>query len=66
MLGVLRQEEQIVKKLTEQGIYKQTEYLSLLVNLRQQEVVTAQSGYQFKTDFEIAKLLYAVFLIRPV
>ena len=61
MLGVLRQEEQLVKKLTEQGIYKQTEYLSLLVNLRQQEVVTAQSGYLFKTDFESLNYLCGIF-----
>jgi hypothetical protein len=52
VLDFLWQEEQIVKKLTEQGIYKQTEYLSLLVNLRQQELITAQMDYRLKTDFE--------------
>jgi outer membrane protein TolC len=61
VLGFLRQEEEIVKKLTEQGIYKQTEYLSLLVNLRQQELITAQAGYRFKTDFESLNYLCGIF-----
>jgi len=57
ILAVLRQEEQIVRKLTENGVYKQTEYLSLLVNLRQLEIRNLQSGIQSKTDLE---LLYAL------
>ncbi len=57
VIAVLRQEEQIVKKLTENGVYKQTEYLSLLVNLRQQEIHAMQSAIQSKTDLE---LLYAL------
>jgi len=52
VLGVLRQEEQLVKKLAEKSVYKQTEYLSLLVNLRQQEIFTAQTGIQYKADLE--------------
>jgi outer membrane protein TolC len=60
VLDVLRQEEHIVKKLTEQSIYKQTEYLSLLVNLKQQELITAQSKYQFKTDFESLNYLCGI------
>ena len=54
---MLRQEEQIVRKLTENGVYKQTEYLSLVVNLRQLEIHNLQSGIQSKTDLE---LLYAL------
>jgi len=61
VLGIMRQEEQIVKKLTEQGIFKQTEYLSLLVNRRQQEFLTAQSGYQYKTDLELLNYLCGIF-----
>jgi outer membrane protein TolC len=57
VIAVLRQQEQIVKKLTEHGVYKQTEYLSLLVNLRQQEIHAAQSAIRSKTDLE---LLYAL------
>jgi outer membrane protein TolC len=61
VLGVFRQEEQIVRKLTEQGVYKQTEYLSLMVNLHQQELITAQSGYRFKNDFEKLNYLCGIF-----
>ncbi len=53
VIAVLRKEEQIVKKLTENGVYKQTEYLSLLVNLRQQEIHARQSVIRSKTDLEI-------------
>jgi outer membrane protein TolC len=61
VLSVFRQEEQIVRKLTEQGVYKQTEYLSLMVNLHQQELITAQSGNRFKTDFEKLNYLCGIF-----
>ena len=56
VLEILRQEEKIVKQLTETGQYKQTEYLSLLVNLRQQELAVSQSYSQLKTD--LANLNY--------
>jgi outer membrane protein TolC len=46
ILNLLKEQVQIVKTLAESGVYKQTEYLSLLVNLRQEEVVTAQSFSQ--------------------
>ncbi len=61
VLDVLRQEEQIVKKLAENGIYKQTEYLSLLVNLQQQEIITALSGVQSKTDLELLNSMCGIF-----
>jgi outer membrane protein TolC len=57
VLAVLREEEQIVKKLTENGVYKQTEYLSLLVNLRQEEIQVRQSAIKSRTDLQ---LLYAL------
>jgi outer membrane protein TolC len=61
VLDVFRKEETMVKELTEQGVYKQTEYLALMVNLRQQELITAQSGYQFKNDFESLNYLCGIF-----
>jgi outer membrane protein TolC len=61
VFDVLKKEEQIVRKLTEQGIYKQTEYLSFLVNVRQQELVKAQSHFQFKTDLESLNYLCGKF-----
>jgi outer membrane protein TolC len=61
VLEILKQEEQIVKRLTEQGIYKQTEYLSFLVNVRQQEIITLQSDFQFKTDLESLNYACGIF-----
>ena len=58
---VLRQEEQIVKKLTERGVLKQTEYLSLLVNLRQQEIITAASGIQSKSELELLNVMCGIY-----
>jgi hypothetical protein len=61
VLDVFRKEEQMLKKLTEQGIYKQTEYLSLFVNLRHQELITAQSDYVFKNNLESLNYLCGIF-----
>jgi outer membrane protein TolC len=61
VLSVLRQEEQMVKKLTEEGVFKQTEYLSLLVGLRQQEIITAQSGIESKADLDILNAMCGIF-----
>jgi outer membrane protein TolC len=61
VLGLLRQEEEIVKTLAEHGIYKQTEYLSLLVNLNQQALITSQMDYRFKTDYEYLNYLCGIF-----
>lgn len=60
VLAVLRQEEQIVNKLTEKGAYHQTEYLSLVVNMRQQEIRTAQSGIQSRTDLELLNAMCGI------
>jgi outer membrane protein TolC len=61
VLDVLRQEEQLAKKLAEEGVYKQTEYLSLLVGLRQQEIVTLQSGIQYKADLELLNAMCGIY-----
>jgi outer membrane protein TolC len=61
VLDFLRQEETVVKKLAENGFYRQTEYLSFVVNIRQQELVAEQFNYQFKTDFETLNYLCGIF-----
>ncbi len=61
VLEILRHEEQIVRKLAEQGVYKQTEYLSFLVNVRQQELITSQSDFQFKNDLESLNFICGIF-----
>jgi outer membrane protein TolC len=61
VLDFLRQEERIVKKLAENGFYKQTEYLSFVVNIRQQELVAEKFDLQFKTDYETLNYLCGIF-----
>jgi outer membrane protein TolC len=51
VLGILQEGERLVKVLTEKGIYKQTEYLSMLIGLRQQELLTERNCNQCRTDF---------------
>jgi outer membrane protein TolC len=61
VLDVLRQEELIVKTLAEKGSYRQTEYLSFEVNIRQQELLTDKYRIQFKTDLETLNYLCGIY-----
>ncbi|MDE3236736.1 MAG: TolC family protein [Bacteroidota bacterium] len=54
--GLLHKEEQLLKTLTQKGVYRQTDYLSFLVNLQQQELLITQLNAQYKND--IAALNY--------
>jgi outer membrane protein TolC len=61
VLNVLRQEELIVKKLAEKGSYRQTEYLSFEVNIRQQEILSEKYGIQLRTDLETLNYLCGIY-----
>ena len=43
--------EVILKKLTQQNVYKQVDYLSFLVTLQQQELLIKQQEIQYKYDY---------------
>ena len=60
ILAVLKQQDIIAKKLTEQGVIRQTEYLSLLVNLQKQEMQVAQQLTQYKNDLATLNLLCGI------
>ena len=47
---LLFKEEIILKKLTQQNVYKQTDYLAFLVTLQQQELLVKQQDIQYKND----------------
>ncbi len=51
MLGLLRKEEVVLKKLAERGTYKQTEYLSFLVSQRQQSLQVERLKSQYQSDY---------------
>lgn len=56
MLDVLQKEELILKKMAESGIYRQTDYLSFLVTVQQQQLLISQ--YQIQFENEVAALNY--------
>lgn len=51
LLILLKQEETLLKKLAEKGAYKQTDYLSFLVTIQQQELSLKQLQIQYQNNF---------------
>ena len=47
----LAKEEIVLKKLTEQNVYRQVDYLAFLVTLQQQRLLIRQQAIQFQNDF---------------
>ena len=47
---LLSKEETILKKLTQQSVYKQSDYLTFYVTYQQQELIWLQSQVQYNTD----------------
>jgi outer membrane protein TolC len=50
ILGLFQSQENILKRLTQAGIYKQTDYLTFYVSLQQQLLLVRQSEIQFRND----------------
>jgi outer membrane protein TolC len=48
---LMQREEAALKKLTQAGVYKQTDYLGFYVTMQQQELVYLQAQMQYNTDF---------------
>jgi outer membrane protein TolC len=59
-LDLLHKEEIIFKKLTSTGVYKQTEYLTFLVLLQQQDLQLAQISNQYRNAFRSLHYLCGV------
>jgi outer membrane protein TolC len=47
---LLKKEEIILRKLTENNVYRQTDYLTFLVTLKQQELAVRQLDIQYRND----------------
>ncbi len=56
VFDLLKKEEVILKKLTEKNVYRQTDYLTFLVTLQQQQLNITQIKIQFQN--ELASLNY--------
>lgn len=60
VLTLLQQEEQILKKLTEQGTYKQVDYLSFLVSIQQQKLQLAQENSKYRDNYALLNYLCGI------
>lgn len=60
VLDLLRKEEIILKKMTESSIYRQTDYLSFVVTLRQQELTVTQTSNQYKNDYALLNYICGI------
>jgi outer membrane protein TolC len=60
VVKLLTQEEGLLKKLTRNNVYKQSEYLAFLVTLKQQQLQLSQAQIQYKNDFATLNYLVGV------
>jgi len=57
MLSLLKKEEIILKQLAEKGIYRQTDYLTFLVTIQQQELQIGQIRLQYQNEYALLNYL---------
>ncbi len=57
---LLSQEEDLLKKLTRSNVYRQTDYLTFLVTLKQQQLQLLQAKLQYKNDYATLNYLAGI------
>jgi outer membrane protein TolC len=57
IVELLTKEEQVMLKLTRNNVYKQSDYLSFLVTLKQAQLQLKQAQLQYKADYSTLKYL---------
>ena len=60
LLLLIRKQETVLKKLTEKGVYRQTDYLSFVVTQQQQELLISQIKIQFQNEFSTLSYLSGI------
>jgi outer membrane protein TolC len=60
VLQLFKKEQNILKNLTEKGIYRQTDYLSFLVTMQQQEIQISQYKNTFQNDLSTLNYLCGI------
>lgn len=60
IIDLLSKEEQVLKKLTQNNVYRQSDYLAFLVTLKQQQIQLLQSRIQYKSDFATLNYLAGI------
>ncbi len=59
-LELMSKESEIVKQFVIKGVYKQTDYLALLVETQSQEIVIRQLGNQYRMELSALNLLCGI------
>ena len=60
VLEIMKEENVILKSITENGVSNQTDYLSFLVNFKQQQILFAQQKLQIQTDLYVLNYLCGI------
>ncbi|WP_295796504.1 TolC family protein [Mucilaginibacter sp.] len=60
VVTLLNQEDTLLRKLTRSNVYRQSDYLTFLVTLKQQQLTLLQSRLQYKNDFSTLNYLAGV------
>lgn len=60
IVDLLTKEESILKQLTRNNVYRQSDYLTFLVTLKQQELVVTQARSLYKNDFATLNYLAGI------
>ena len=60
VVDLLTKEEDVLKKLTRANVYRQSDYLTFLVTLKQQELQLSQSRLQYKNDYSTLNYLSGI------
>ncbi|MCR8561007.1 TolC family protein [Mucilaginibacter sp. BJC16-A38] len=60
VIDLLSQEETLLKKLTRSNVYRQSDYLTFLVTLKQAQLTLFQSRQQYKNDYTTLNYLAGV------
>jgi outer membrane protein TolC len=60
LLSTIRDEEDILKQLVEKGIYKQTNYLSFLIELQSQELALNQLEIEYQKEMSALNLICGI------
>lgn len=60
VVKLLNTEEELLKKLTRSNVYRQSDYLTFLVTLKQQELALTQARLLYKNDFATLNYLAGI------
>ena len=60
IVDLLSKEEDLLKRLTRSNVYRQSDYLTFLVTLKQAQLQLSQTRLQYKTDFATLNYLSGV------